>query len=71
MQCERWDPAPFLTAFLDMEHLVGSMEDHLVYEYGVEVFPQTSLLTGDTRGSRIGPLEMPDGSVRAKRTYVE
>lgn len=70
-QCNRWDPSPFVTAFLDVEHLIGSMEDQLVYEYGVEVFPRTSLLTGDTRGARIGPLEMPDGSVRAKRTRVE
>lgn len=68
LQCDRWDPSPFVTAFLDVEHLVGSMEDHLLYEYGVEVFPSTSLLTGDRRDGRIGPLEMPDGSVRAKRT---
>ncbi len=70
-QCERWDPSPFVGAVLDVEHLIGSMEDQLVYEYGIAVFPQTSLLNGDTRGATIGPREMPDGSVRAKRTRVQ
>jgi hypothetical protein len=66
-QCERWDPTTFVDAMLEVERLIGTIEDHLVYEHGVEVFPETSLLQQAGQGSRITPLVMPDGRVRAKR----
>lgn len=66
-QCERWDPSTFVDAVLEVERLIGAIEDHLVYEHGVEVFPETSLLQQAGQGYRITPLVMPDGRVRAKR----